>query len=50
MGSSAEIASPGGIADGVERVGGLAHVGGENAVLGADGANGFGVVGELEGF
>ena len=34
---------------GVQRVGGLAHVGGEDAVLRADGANGLGVVGDGEG-
>ena len=33
---------------GVERVGGLAHVGGEDAMLRTDGADGFGVVSEVE--
>ena len=32
----------------MERVGGLSHVGGEDAVLRADGADGLGVIGEVE--
>ena len=32
----------------VEWIGGLSHVGGEDAVFGSDGADGLGVVGEVE--